>query len=79
MPANPPPSQEAIERAYRRLRRDAWEGGLEDALAHPIHGKIILAYARDIEAGKTRAAEIKPSNTVVTGLPTGGQYWWQKD
>ncbi len=51
MVSRPPPADTFITRAYKLLRKDSWQGGLAEALAHPIRGKIILAYARSLSDG----------------------------
>lgn len=50
------PSDEYIQRAYTRLRKASWEGGLEEALAHPLRGPIIQALARELKERPTRPA-----------------------
>ncbi len=52
MVSRPPPDQSFITRAYNLVRKDSW-GDLAETLAHPIRGKIILAYARSLSDGRT--------------------------
>ena len=63
--ARDPPAGEFIERAYNLLRRPTWQGDLGQALLHPIHGKIILAVARNME---TRAKAHPPPEPSYLGV-----------
>lgn len=59
--ATPQVTPEFLERAYNRLRRPSWEGGIDEALAHPLRGPIIRSLARDLMIRPTLPPEERPS------------------
>lgn len=55
---------EYVRRAYTRLRKSSWEGGIQEAIEHPLRGPIIAALAREL-----RERRVNPPRTDVPPPP----------
>lgn len=70
MPAKEPLTQGSLEKAYYRLRKPDWHGGLDDALSDPIRGRLIRGFARLMQSGQwpspTPKDEVVPLRTTAS-------------
>lgn len=66
--SDPTDLSEFLQRAYNRLRKPSWDGGLEEALAHPLRGPILRSLARDLRDRGSRPPPT-PSPTPPVNRP----------